>query len=452
MKDKKSTRLTRREFLRLAGIGAAGAAAASALGSCAPRPTPTAVPKPPPPTAVPTLAPTVKPTDEIVTLRYQNHWTREGDAHYTSMNWVYKTFQERYPNIKLNVVVVPVSDDSTKKIIADCTAGDCPDIVHEVYMDYFDAGWLIDLAPYLDAEWKSRLIPEVVEENSWEGKTFGVSVEYSPMTSIWNMATLDAVGKPISKTWDEFLALGDALKSKDMYLTSFKMGIGYHGFTALCFGRPGAAEAMAKGEWECDQALYAWKRLKELVDNKFIPPNETEVKWRQIVPLFQANKMAMYPNGAWHIGNAITAEGADPELRNHVAFTAFPSTSGGLGKVIQLMNATALGLGSQLAKQPKRLEAAIQFLKFITSTESAEKFIIEAQSPLGVKADVPADKVPLLAGFLGATKDADVVFSLPRNKRLRALAWDYATPGYTALLLGKSAEEALATYAAELRK
>lgn len=426
-------KLSRREFLKLAGMSASGMIVASALGGCAPKATPT-------------------PTPEIVTLRYQNHWTREGDAHYTTMVWLYKTFQERNPNIKLDIVVIPQSDESTKKIIADCTAGDCPDIVHEVYLDYYDAGWIMDLAPYIDKEWMDRLVPEVVEENSWEGHIFGISVEYSPMSTIWNTKLLEMVGKDIPKTWDELLALGDALKSKDIYLTSFKMGTGYHGFTALVFGRPGAAEAMAKEQWDCDQVLYAWQRLKELVDNKFIPPNEPEVKWRQILPLFQTNKLAMYPNGAWHIRNSITAEGADPELRNHVAFTAFPATSGGLGTVIQLMNATALGLGSHLLKQPKRLEAAIKFLKFFTSDESAQMFITEAQSPLGVKAEIPRDKVPLLAGFLDAVKTADVVFSLPRSRKLRAKAWEHADPGYEALLMGKSAEEATEIYAAELRK
>lgn len=443
MKDHESERLNRREFLRFAGMGTAGVFAASALGACAPKPEPTSAPE---------VAEEAEEAEEVVTLRYQNHWSREGDAHYTTMEWLYETFQERNPNIKLDIILIPQSDESTKKLTADCAAGDCPDIVHEVYLDYYDAGWLVDLAPYIDDEWKARLIPEVLDETSWEGHTFGISVEYSPMSSIWNTAVLDEVGKEIPETWDEFLALGDALKSKGSYLSSFNMGMGYHGFTELLFGRQGAAEAMTNGEWDCDQVLYAWSRLKELVDNEFLPPNEIEQKWRQIVPLFQTNKMAMYPNGAWHIRNAITAEGADPELRNHVAFTPFPATDGGLGRTIQLMNATAAGLGSHLLEQPKRLEAALEFLKFFTSEESAMMFITEAQSPTGVKADVPADKVPLLAGFLDAVNQADVVFALPGSKKLRARAWGHQAPGTEALLLGKSAEEATELYAAELSK
>jgi ABC-type glycerol-3-phosphate transport system substrate-binding protein len=437
-------KMSRRTMLKGLGLAAAG----TALAGCAPKVVKETVivEKPVEKVVEKVVTATAAPL-EPVTLRYQNHWSREGDAHYTTMDWLYKTFQEQNPNVKLDVQVIPSSSESTKKMTADCAAGDCPDIVHEVYMDYYDAGWLVDLAPYIDSEWRSRLISEVLDELTWDGHTYGISVEYSPMSSIWNTALLDEVGKDIPKTWDEFLALGEALKSKDLYLTSFQGGMGGHGFTALLFGRPGAAEAMAKGEFDCEQVLYAWSRLKEIVDGGFIVANEIELNWKQLVPLFQTNKIAMYPNGAWHIRNSITAEGADPELRNHVAFTPFPATAGGLGRTIQLMNATAVGLGSQLLKEPKRLDAAIAFLKLFTSVESAGKFVTEAQSPTGVKADVPADKVPLLAGFLGAMDEADVVFSLPASKILRQKAWGHQKPGREALLLGKSAEEATQLYA-----
>ena len=62
-------RLSRRQVLQLAGIGAGG----TLLAACAPAATPTA-------TAIPATA--VPPTAAAVTLRYQNHWSKETDAHY----------------------------------------------------------------------------------------------------------------------------------------------------------------------------------------------------------------------------------------------------------------------------------------------------------------------------------------------------------------------------------
>ncbi len=451
MATQKKARVNRRQFLRLASIGAGGVLAASTLGACGPTPTATPAAKPTaPPAAKPTDTPAAKPTvAETVTLRYQNHWTVEADCHYRTMLWVYKTFQERNPDIKLDVVVIPAGEESTRKIIADCGTGNCPDIVHEVYLNYYDAGWIMDLAPYIDAEWKGRLIPEILEEVSWEGKIFGVSAEYSPMPCCWNMKVLDQLGKSIPKTWDELLALGEACKSKGLYLTAFE-AFALMGFTAILFGRPGAADSMAKGQWKCEQVLYAFKRLKEIIDNKLNPPNDVELEWRQACAMWTTGRFPLAILGAWHIGKSITAEGVDPDFRNHVVFSPVPST--GHGTTMQVMNATALGLGSHLLKNQKKLDAAIKFLRFITSDESAMMFITDAQSPTGVKATIPRDKVPILAAFMDSVKKADIVFSLPRNKKLRALAWEHPIPGYQALLLGKSAEEATEIYAAEMSK
>jgi len=457
-----SKKMSRREVLKGLGLAVAG----TALAACAPKVVKetvivekpvekvvkeTVIVEGTPKVVEKVVTATPAPTEEVIELRYMNHWTAEGDAHYSAMQWVYKTFHERYPNIRINNVVLPRSDEAYKKIRSDCAAGDCPDIVHEVYLDDYDSGWILDMSPYVDEEWRSRLIPEVHEELTWEGVLIGVSLEYSPQDCIWNMRVLDKVGQTeVPKTWEEFIALGEALKSKGIPLCSFQGMIGLHGFTAILFGRPGAVEAIEKEQWDCEQVLYAFSRLKELFDKGFLPPNDAEIDWKQAGALWTSDQMAMYMNGAWGIRNEITAEGVDPDLRNHVEFSPFPST--GYGTTIQLMNATAIGLASHLKNQPKKLDAALTFLKFWTSDEAAEQFIVDAQSPMGVKAEIPKDKVPLLAAFMGAVDKADIVFSLPRSKKIRAKSWWHSVPGYTAILMGKSAEEATKIYAEEMPK
>ena len=47
--------------------------------------------------------------DAEVTLRYQNHWTKEDDAHYEGMNWLYEAFAEAYPNIRIENILNPDS-------------------------------------------------------------------------------------------------------------------------------------------------------------------------------------------------------------------------------------------------------------------------------------------------------------------------------------------------------
>src|SRR5215204_3817229 len=85
--------------------------------------------------------------DAEVTLRYQNHWTKTDDAHYEGMNWLYEAFGEAHPNI------------------------------HDANATKFAAGYLLDRAPYLDAdpEWKAVLDPNVLGTTTTDGKIWALS-------------------------------------------------------------------------------------------------------------------------------------------------------------------------------------------------------------------------------------------------------------------------------------
>ena len=93
--------LTRRTFLRAGALAGAGLLAAA----CQPTPSPTSAPAPTsaaavtepkatevPATAVPTAVPPTAAPAAPITLRYQNHWSKETDAHYEGMNWLFKEF------------------------------------------------------------------------------------------------------------------------------------------------------------------------------------------------------------------------------------------------------------------------------------------------------------------------------------------------------------------------
>ena len=89
--------ISRRELLKFLGTGAG----AAVLVSCAPQATaqPTSAP------AATQVPPTSAP--KKVTLRYQNHWTKETDAHYKGMQWLYAEFQKKYPEITIQNILNP---------------------------------------------------------------------------------------------------------------------------------------------------------------------------------------------------------------------------------------------------------------------------------------------------------------------------------------------------------
>lgn len=437
--DKK--KLTRRDFLRVSAL----TTASIALAGCGQQP----------PAEEPAEAPVEAPPEaEKIVLSFPNHWHVPTDAHYEALDTVMKTFMEENPNIEINSIDSP--DEWDEKVLADCAAGDCPDIIHNASLSHWDSGYVVDLAPYIDDEWKARLVPSMLDMTSWEGHTYGLTLEYSPITTIWNGQVLDKVGQEVPPaTWDDFLALGEALKGEGLYLGTFNFGFDYHAPSAITFSQPGAAEAMGKEEWGNEYVLFAIERMKEIVDGGYYPPNDLELDWRTSIPLWQTGQMAMYMNGAWTIKNEITAEGVDPDLAGNVIFTPFLDCGHGTG--IELKMTTAVALGAHLKDQPDRLDAALSWMKYWTSEESALIFVTVAQSPMGVV--IPPDKmeaakgqVPMLAAFLDAVDQADVVFShgLP-SKIVRQRSWGmFSKACRDALLSGQSAEEALQVFVEDM--
>ena len=366
-KDNMSTpSISRRKLLRLLGTGVG----AAVLAGCAPKVVETAAP-----TSAPQVAPKATEVPKPVSLSYQNHWTKETDAHFKGMEWLYKEFQAQNPGITIENILNPDSQESYKKITADCAAGDCPDIIHGPGPEMWDAGYLLDLKPYIekDAAWKDLLIADTLfttGEHVW-----GVCGEFSPMPTIWNMRILDKAGvSAIPTTWDELLNVCDKVKTSGKTPTSWTVG-GGHQWHDIIASQEGGLEALADNKFDAPQIKEAFARLKVFIDKKWIPDNEMEITWQQSVALFVAEETAFYLNGAWTLTNEIRSQGAAPDLKDNVKFAPFPAV-GPRGTTVELKKTTAIGLAAKVANDPAKLDAAIKFLKFWFSQEGAKQWIL----------------------------------------------------------------------------
>jgi raffinose/stachyose/melibiose transport system substrate-binding protein len=431
--------LSRREVLKLLGWGAGAVASASLLPACGPASPAEEVEAPAP--------------SEPIVLRYQNHWSKETDAHYEGMNWLYKEFPAQYPDITIENVLNPDSTESHKKILADCAAGDCPDVIHGPEPSMWESGYLLDLTSYIenDPAWKEVLISNTLY--STDGHVWAVNGEFSPMPTIWNTRILEAAGVgDVPTTWDELVDACDKIKASGKLATSWGVG-GVHQWHNVVVSQEGGIEALAANQFDAPQMLEAFKRLKLFVDNGWIPDNEIELTWQQSVALFVAEETAFYLNGAWTIGNEITGAGAAPDLKDFVQFAPYPAV-GENGTTAELKKTTGIALSKKLAEDPARVEAALTFLKFWFSEEGGKQWILLTRSPMGVKVDLDglSGVDPLLLAFLGVPDRADVVYTLPNTKAMQERGWDDCWSGLQTLLAGKSEDDAVDAFVTEMSK
>jgi ABC-type glycerol-3-phosphate transport system substrate-binding protein len=208
---------------------------------------------------------------------------------------------------------------------------------------------------------------------------------------------------------------------------------------------------VAKQKWESEPFYDGMKVIKQIADAGFIPDNDLGITFGQALSLFQNDQMGFYNNGAWTLANDITAEGVDPNFRNKLAFTPHPGFYG--VRLMQGWVATRSGLNNSLQRDKAKLEAGLAFMEFFTCKESAERFVSMAHSPSGVKVDVTEEMAgPLLTKFMKSREMATGVFLPPNSPASYAKNSDKLLgDSIAAIIEGASAEQALKTYADNLR-
>jgi len=381
-----------------------------------------------------------------VRLTYNTFWTGR-DAHTSVMDWMYREFRARHPEVELEVVqVAGGAQDNGRKQMAELAAGGGPDILHDTNYEQVHAGYLLDLTPHVEP-WRDRFYPEAFQSCVWDGRVYSLPTEYSVVPCIWHMGLLQLVDRPVPQTFEEFMDLGRALKKKGRYLTC-SMATFPHAFFCILFGHPDAWEATARQDWESEVYLRAVRPLKQIVDAGFLPENDTEIQRGNAGSLFQNGQIACYMAGAYILRNLITAEGVDPELRNQVDFAPFPEYEG--ARPIRGFVATRTAINQKLGRDEAKLKAALAFLDLFTSTESAVRFVSDAGSPLGVKVNVTEEMAgPLLYRFLKSREQATSAFVLPNepgyfDTYVTARA---QTDMFASLNEGASARKALSVFA-----
>ena len=201
-----SERLSRREFLRIGTVAAAG----GVLAACAPS-TPEAIREEEP-------APTKAPTAEPVVLE----WWRWGGGTEERRRWTeehfYDTFNAYYDNIHINVIWIESSDALRTAL----QAGAGPDIfispATTMTAEMVFAGHILDITDYADEfGWKEKLLDWAYAAGTLEGKLYCLPTTYETLFVYYNKTLFDKQGWKIPTDRAEMEALADAALADDIW-------------------------------------------------------------------------------------------------------------------------------------------------------------------------------------------------------------------------------------------
>jgi arabinosaccharide transport system substrate-binding protein len=224
-----STKLTRREFLRLAGIGAG----AATLAACAPAAAPTQAPAAQAPAAEEAKA-TEKPAEAPAAsgaAKKLELWTFVN----THARWFRKMAEtykaEKDPNFDLNVSEIAYGDMHDKTQIALQAGGvgapDLVDLEQGRFGGFLRGGGdpgLVDLKDMLtEGGFMKDLVAAREALYSYKGKTYGIEHALTPCVSYYRADVYEGAGIDVSKieTWDDWIAAVKPLVKDDVVVCGF---------------------------------------------------------------------------------------------------------------------------------------------------------------------------------------------------------------------------------------
>jgi multiple sugar transport system substrate-binding protein len=279
---------------------------------------------------------------------------------------------EQQTGIKVNVEVVPWSD-LLNRLLAAATSGKGPDVVN------IGNTWSASLqatgafVPFDDATidavgGKDRFVPAALAAAGAPGQPPTAVPLYSLAYALYYNKKMfaDAGVTAPPATWEELVTVGRKLtKGQQWGLAVEGANISENSHHAFAFGQQWGGEwfdASGKPTFDTPQNVAAVKRYIDLMAvDKIVNPSNAEYAQNQSVADFANRKAAML---LWQAaGSAFKAQGMAPDEYG-VAPVPFPATTPAGGKKV---NSMVAGINIAVFKHTKEKDAALQFVRFMTS-------------------------------------------------------------------------------------
>lgn len=288
-----------------------------------------------------------------------------------------EAFNEQYKG-KYKAVVEEIPGDANfaEKMNVMLTSGDVPDVIFPTGMDYFEksikAGRVVALNEYLDAdpEWKSSISEVGLEYNSRDGKVYAIPRDRGILCYYYNKDLYKKAGIKPAETWDEFWSNCDKLKEKGITPIALEPSwVGNIFFSAILAssGEDGYALVNAKEKptkFNNEDMLNALKKLKDMYE-KYADAGAVVAKYENAANQFMNSRAAMVANGIWMTNDFSDPNKAPEGFMDKVGVATFPG-------LVFSYNNLGIGIG---AKTPEKIEAALAFVKFMTSPEKQASYM-----------------------------------------------------------------------------
>ena len=234
-----------------------------------------------------------------------------------------------------------------------------------------------------DKSWRDSFIPGTIEQYALDdGKV--VIIPYAFLTNgfAYNKTLWNENGWTVPKTWDEFLALCETIKTtSDIAPITQDAGVDIYNIMwnyQIMEKLKGVGSILAAAEdktgesWEDPAFKQAIEMERELFDKGYFAEGCDGFTWPAGQLLLVSGEAAMELCGTW-LSNELDSQVSDDW---EWGFFPFPEVSGGVGTINDMESYT---MGWAVFNDTKVAPEVVDFLKFCTSVENAKYFVDGSQ-------------------------------------------------------------------------
>lgn len=318
---------------------------------------------------------------EQVTLSITHPWFG-GDAHAPFMEWALKDFQDKNPNIVLDINEVPQAQ-IRQKVRADFMGQVATDIVlwyggAEAY-EYVKEDLLLDITPYLKPK-EDEFINGALDNISFNEKIYGLPLCQNFFALYLNTDIYEEYGFDYPETYDQLLE--QVVKFKEDGLIPIMLPGKNHGLIQHFFsfianmtteaGEFGQASYGEEGHSYSDSGFVkAAEIVAELHENGAFDPNIDGIPMTSVEDMFNQGKGAMYFAGIWRVGSL------PQESRDRMHPILFPAVDGytKVSNVATSQTEMAWVVNASVEEDTAKLQALETFLDYFASKEISQKHV-----------------------------------------------------------------------------
>ncbi len=321
-----------------------------------------------------------KTADGKVKISFWHIGTADTDKNF--YQGVVDEFMAANPNVEIEVTVLE-NEAFKSKVATLMQSGNPPDVFHSwgggTMAEYAKAGLLKDITKFVKGtDWGNSMAPGVWQVYQYNGKQYGVPYDMGGITFWYNKELLAKVGyTAFPATWDDFLVLVGKLKAAG--ITPIALGGGdkwpaMHMWSYLAARIGGKAAfdqlILGTGKGFNDPAFVkAGEMLVSLMKTQPFQDGFLGATYNDEAALVGNGQAAMELMGQWAPNVQTDSSTTKKGIGDKLATAPFPSVSGGVGKVTDV-----IGGGNGMAVGKNASDEAVKFLMYLTNRENNAKY------------------------------------------------------------------------------